>query len=305
MNGPFQRQRTANECRLAPQGATVMLASCSRLAFPHNRERLAKAQVEHCGVRQQVRCLVGHKPLHRLHSMLIVADAQSREPVPMRLFPSAKLHQRMANVEVRTGLGVETFDRNERFTLVVQLEDAVVLSEQMTSVSRRSELAESLQGDSLLPAARAIMTTDRYPKLRAQPAAGGRVCGIAKGAGMIEPNMATMLAFVLTDVAIPRGEMQRMLRAAADASFNCMSVDADQSTSDTLVCVLCRKPSDQLTCCTAVNTGAAPRVSLTSASEAPRVPVLASGARPGCSRDAPHPISFRATVAASTARCGE
>ena len=99
------------------------------------------------------------------------------------------------------------------------------------------ELAESLQGDSLLPAARAIMTTDRYPKLRAQPAAGGRVCGIAKGAGMIEPNMATMLAFVLTDVAIPRGEMQRMLRAAADASFNCMSVDADQSTSDTLVCV--------------------------------------------------------------------
>ena len=70
----------------------------------------------------------------------------------------------------------------------------------------------------LLPAARAIMTTDRYPKLRAQPAAGGRVCGIAKGAGMIEPNMATMLAFVLTDVAIPRGEMQRRLTQIRDST---------------------------------------------------------------------------------------
>ncbi len=94
----------------------------------------------------------------------------------------------------------------------------------------------ALQKDSLEPAARAIMTTDRYPKLRAASACGGRLVGIAKGAGMIEPNMATMLAFVLTDVDVPRAELQAMLARAAQVSFNCMSVDADQSTSDTLAC---------------------------------------------------------------------
>uniref|UniRef100_A0A7S0LID0 Arginine biosynthesis bifunctional protein ArgJ, mitochondrial n=1 Tax=Coccolithus braarudii TaxID=221442 RepID=A0A7S0LID0_9EUKA len=94
-----------------------------------------------------------------------------------------------------------------------------------------------LQRDSLLPAAKGIMTTDRYPKLRSVEACGGRLVGIAKGAGMIEPNMATMLSFILTDLDVPRSELQRMLAAAADSSFNCMSVDADQSTSDTLVCI--------------------------------------------------------------------
>ena len=54
---------------------------------------------------------------------------------------------------------------------------------------------------------------------------------------MIEPDMATMLAYVLTDVAVPREQLQPMLRRVAAASFNCMSVDADQSTSDTLVCL--------------------------------------------------------------------
>ena len=93
----------------------------------------------------------------------------------------------------------------------------------------------ALESNSLLPAARSIMTTDRFPKLRAASACGGRIVGIAKGAGMIEPNMATMLAYVLTDVDVPRAELQRMLARAAEVSFNCMSVDADQSTSDTLL----------------------------------------------------------------------
>ena len=58
---------------------------------------------------------------------------------------------------------------------------------------------------------------------------------------MIEPDMATMLAFVLTDVAVPREVMQPMLRRAADASFNAASVDADQSTSDSLLCLSSRR----------------------------------------------------------------
>ena len=90
---------------------------------------------------------------------------------------------------------------------------------------------------SALPAAESIMTTDRFPKLRSVEACGGTLVGFAKGAGMIEPDMATMLAFVLTDVRVEQRELRPMLSRAADASFNAASVDADQSTSDTLVCL--------------------------------------------------------------------
>ena len=96
---------------------------------------------------------------------------------------------------------------------------------------------DALCGGTALPAARSIMTTDRFPKLRSVKACGGTLVGFAKGAGMIEPDMATMLAFVLTDVAVPRSSLQAMLSRAADVSFNCASVDADQSTSDSLLCL--------------------------------------------------------------------
>jgi len=99
------------------------------------------------------------------------------------------------------------------------------------------EAIAALQAETALPAARGIMTTDRFPKLRAASACGGRVVAIAKGAGMVEPNLATMLAFVLTDIDVPRSALQPMLERAAGVSFNCISVDADQSTSDTLVCL--------------------------------------------------------------------
>ncbi|MBK1721710.1 bifunctional glutamate N-acetyltransferase/amino-acid acetyltransferase ArgJ [Thiocystis violacea] len=89
-------------------------------------------------------------------------------------------------------------------------------------------------------AARAIMTTDRVPKLRTRHfMVAGRqatITGIAKGAGMICPNMATMLAFIATDVAIAPALLQRSLQAAADLSFNSITVDGDTSTND--ACVL-------------------------------------------------------------------
>ena len=85
---------------------------------------------------------------------------------------------------------------------------------------------------SVVPAARAIMTTDRYPKVRSRRAGAATVTGIAKGAGMIEPSMATMLAFLLTDAAVDRDALQRLLDAAVRDSFNRISVDGDQSTSD-------------------------------------------------------------------------
>ncbi len=93
----------------------------------------------------------------------------------------------------------------------------------------------ALAGDSILPAAEGIVTTDLYPKIRRATVGAGSIVGIAKGAGMIEPNMATMLVYLLTDIAVPRSELRPMVARAVDASFNAISVDSDTSTSDTVV----------------------------------------------------------------------
>jgi len=106
------------------------------------------------------------------------------------------------------------------------------------------QLAVSVDGGHDL--ARAIMTTDTRPKEIAVrfPVQGGRlagsgpwitVAGVAKGAGMIHPNMATMLAFITTDAAVEPGFLQMALRRAADRTFNMISIDGDTSTSDTLL----------------------------------------------------------------------
>ncbi|MBF9017833.1 MULTISPECIES: bifunctional ornithine acetyltransferase/N-acetylglutamate synthase [unclassified Oceanispirochaeta] len=97
------------------------------------------------------------------------------------------------------------------------------------------DLQSSLQKDSFLPAAKSIMTTDAFPKLRSVSLGTGRISGIAKGAGMIEPNMATMLSFLLTDVSLPREMMRRVLKRVVDQSYNTISIDSDQSTSDSVL----------------------------------------------------------------------
>lgn len=88
-------------------------------------------------------------------------------------------------------------------------------------------------------AARAIMTTDTYPKLATQTAIieGVKVTinGIAKGSGMIAPDMATMLAYVFTDADIPAAILQKMLSESNETTFNSITVDGDTSTSDTLL----------------------------------------------------------------------
>lgn len=90
-------------------------------------------------------------------------------------------------------------------------------------------------------AAQAIMTTDLKPKQVAVRARlGGRmvtVGGMAKGSGMIHPNMATMLAYLTTDAAIGRPALQAALAQAVDQSFNCITVDGDTSTNDTVLCL--------------------------------------------------------------------
>jgi glutamate N-acetyltransferase/amino-acid N-acetyltransferase len=100
------------------------------------------------------------------------------------------------------------------------------------------QAVKSLEPGSVLPAAEGIVTTDLYPKVRrADISSGGSIVGIAKGAGMIEPNLATMLVYILTDIAVPRTELRAMLSRVIDASFNAISVDSDTSTSDTVALV--------------------------------------------------------------------
>ncbi len=100
-------------------------------------------------------------------------------------------------------------------------------------------LVEAGAADGWPEAARAIMTTDTYPKLATATALidGHKVTinGIAKGSGMIAPDMATMLAFVFTDANLPAAVLQDMLSAGVKTSFNAITVDSDTSTSDTLL----------------------------------------------------------------------
>jgi glutamate N-acetyltransferase/amino-acid N-acetyltransferase len=95
--------------------------------------------------------------------------------------------------------------------------------------------------DNWAAAAEAIMTTDTVPKWASVMAVvGGQqvtITGIAKGAGMIRPNMATMLGFVATDAAVDRGLLDKLVREAADRSFNRITVDGDMSTNDSFIVV--------------------------------------------------------------------
>jgi glutamate N-acetyltransferase/amino-acid N-acetyltransferase len=95
--------------------------------------------------------------------------------------------------------------------------------------------AASLDADGGAAAARAILTTDRWPKQTAVAGDGFVVGGMAKGAGMIHPRLATMLAVVTTDYPLNPGEPLGFLRDAADASFNRISVDGECSTNDAVV----------------------------------------------------------------------
>jgi glutamate N-acetyltransferase/amino-acid N-acetyltransferase len=100
-------------------------------------------------------------------------------------------------------------------------------------------LHASLSEDRWAEAAKGIMTTDTFPKAATRTALIGgqevRVSGIAKGSGMIAPDMATMLCFVFTDAKIPAPALQKLLAKGVAASFNATTVDSDTSTSDTVL----------------------------------------------------------------------
>jgi glutamate N-acetyltransferase/amino-acid N-acetyltransferase len=98
------------------------------------------------------------------------------------------------------------------------------------------ELARALQDDPMV-GAEGIMTTDTHPKAVSVPVDDGVLTVVAKGSGMIEPNMATMLCYVMTDAAVERAALDAVLRRVVDDTLNMVSVDTDTSTSDTCVAI--------------------------------------------------------------------
>ncbi len=109
--------------------------------------------------------------------------------------------------------------------------------DRITSVLDR--LQEALDPTGIEAAARAIMTTDTFPKgAMAEVEVDGRpvrIAGIAKGSGMIAPDMATMLVYIFTDAAVAQGALQDLVARITDRTFNCITVDSDTSTSDTVL----------------------------------------------------------------------
>ncbi len=100
-------------------------------------------------------------------------------------------------------------------------------------------LAEQAVPGEWMNAAKAIMTTDTFPKVATATVKLGKarvtISGMAKGAGMIAPDMATMLAFVFTDAPISAGALQSLLKSGVEDTFNAVTIDGDTSTSDTLL----------------------------------------------------------------------
>lgn len=106
-------------------------------------------------------------------------------------------------------------------------------------VGKMGELNDALRDDGIADAARAIMTTDTYPKGAVETVeVNGKtitIAGIAKGSGMIAPDMATMLVYIFTDARIAQDNLQAIVSSSADLTFNCITVDSDTSTSDSVL----------------------------------------------------------------------
>ncbi|MDO9337009.1 MAG: bifunctional glutamate N-acetyltransferase/amino-acid acetyltransferase ArgJ [Caulobacter sp.] len=139
---------------------------------------------------------------------------------------------------VATAVG-KRFDCRQRDVMMASTGVIGVLLDDAKITSKLAEIDGRLHADGWAEAAGAIMTTDTFPKgATATAVIDGipvRIAGIAKGSGMIAPDMATMLAFVATDAAIAPGALQTLVSLYARTTFNAVTVDGDRSTNDTLL----------------------------------------------------------------------
>ncbi len=131
------------------------------------------------------------------------------------------------------------FDCRQRDVMLASTGVIGVLLDDAKITQRLPEVEQKLSADGWDAAARAIMTTDTFPKgATAEAMIDGvpvRISGICKGSGMIAPDMATMLAFVATDAAISAPALQSLVNLYVRTTFNCVTVDGDTSTNDTLL----------------------------------------------------------------------
>lgn len=131
------------------------------------------------------------------------------------------------------------FDCRQRDVMLASTGVIGVLLDDTKITQRLPEVEQKLEADNWDAAARAIMTTDTFPKgATADALIDGtpvRIAGICKGSGMIAPDMATMLAFVATDAAISAPALQSLVNLYVRTTFNCVTVDGDTSTNDTLL----------------------------------------------------------------------
>ncbi|WP_432817277.1 bifunctional glutamate N-acetyltransferase/amino-acid acetyltransferase ArgJ [Sulfitobacter sp. JB4-11] len=145
----------------------------------------------------------------------------------------------VAAVEAITAAVARTcgVDQNRVFTSSTGVIGEPLRAERITAVL--NALHATQDAGKIADAARAIMTTDTFPKgASAQVKVDGKtvsISGIAKGSGMIAPDMATMLVYIFTDATISQGALQALAAKHADTTFNCITVDSDTSTSDSLI----------------------------------------------------------------------
>ena len=148
-------------------------------------------------------------------------------------------HRGMASVEALTKALADQLELSETrvFTASTGVIGEPLPHEKIST--RMPELIADLDAEGIAMAAQAIMTTDTYPKgASAQvetPSGPVNIVGIAKGSGMIAPDMATMLAYIFTDAQIEQAELQGLLSLLNEVTFNAITVDSDTSTSDTLI----------------------------------------------------------------------
>ena len=150
-------------------------------------------------------------------------------------------------VEKLTGLISKTLGISERhvFTASTGVIGVPLPSERIAAVVE--SLRDGLRPDGIEGAARAIMTTDTFPKGAGTTVEIGgstiSIAGFAKGSGMIAPDMATMLAFIFTDASVKQQTLQSLVSKIADETFNRVTVDSDTSTSDTVIVVATNRSS--------------------------------------------------------------
>lgn len=150
---------------------------------------------------------------------------------------------RNANVATGAGGAADAAEVQERVASVIGVpaEELLIASTGVIGVrypmpavrKHLDRLQWPFEESSFMAAAQAIMTTDTHAKLHSARVGEARIVGIAKGVGMIEPDMATMLAFVCTDAAMDPEQLDTTFRRVVDRTFNSVSIDTDTSTSDT------------------------------------------------------------------------